>query len=100
MGLARSDDMSLTHWQASILSVMNGGQLYQMHITCGPKYPDEPPQVQFVHKVAIPGVDEKGVLNSSKFAWKRTNYIMDFLMQIEAQISRHAAACARVSGTY
>lgn len=74
--------------------------MYQIRITCGPKYPEEPPTFQFVQKVAIPSISKTGVVDTRKFGWKRTMYIMDLLIKIEAQIMKNAGACAKIIGTY
>jgi ubiquitin-conjugating enzyme E2 variant len=55
----------LSNWTASIIgpqSTVLGERIYQLKIKCGPKYPDEPPIVHFITKIAMPGVDERSGL--------------------------------------
>ena len=58
-GLVESDDITLTHWQCTILGPMGTGvenRIVSLLITCGPDYPDKPPTVQFQSKVNYPFV--------------------------------------------
>ncbi len=76
----------LSNWTASIIgpqSTVLGERIYALKIKCGPKYPDEPPVVQFITKIAMPGVDERNGLVKDLFkGWTRHNTIYDYLVVI------------------
>jgi ubiquitin-conjugating enzyme E2 variant len=45
-GLAQSDDMTLTYWNATILGPYKTNfenRIYTLQITCGPQYPEKAP---------------------------------------------------------
>merc|ERR1711871_175976 len=59
-GLAQEDDMSLTHWNGTIFGPIDtsfDNRIYSLCITCGPGYPDEPPQVSFNTPISMTCVD-------------------------------------------
>eukprot|EP00456_Euglypha_rotunda_P051131 TRINITY_DN41271_c0_g1_i6.p1 TRINITY_DN41271_c0_g1~~TRINITY_DN41271_c0_g1_i6.p1 ORF type:complete len:142 (+),score=26.87 TRINITY_DN41271_c0_g1_i6:58-426(+) len=46
-----SYEKQLDSWNGTIIGPQNtniGDRIYNLRITCGPKYPDEPPQIYFV----------------------------------------------------
>ena len=64
-GLESSDDISLTHWNGSIISPT--GRIFFLRITCGPNYPNTPPVVQFRSKINLPCVNQNtGVVDLGK----------------------------------
>lgn len=88
------DDILLSHWNATIIGPQNtnlGERIYNLKITAGPKYPDEPPSIRFVNRINMDSVDSRGLvtLRLSKLnAWKRTDRIFDALCAIrEAMIA-------------
>ena len=57
IGLVRSDDLTLSDWQCSILGPMNSpveNRIISLHIYAGPLYPGKPPSVRFTSKVNFP----------------------------------------------
>jgi len=80
-----SYDRQLENWTGTIIGPQNtplGDRIYQIKIHCGPKYPDEPPTIKFVNKIAMPGVDDKGNVTGVMKNWKRSNTIYDYLVAI------------------
>lgn len=58
-GLVDSDDITLSHWQCTILGPMNSpveNRIISLLVHCGEKYPSEPPVVKFQTKVNVPFV--------------------------------------------
>lgn len=94
----------LTTWNASIIPVQGsqvGERFYSMSVTCGPKYPDEPPSVRLSEKVKLGCVDSVGNLNVRRLlTWRREMCIMDILVALRSSISKAAKECAKVTGVY
>ena len=60
-GLVNPEDMTLTNWNANIIGPNGGnheGRFYSLLITCGPTYPNTPPEVRFVSKINMPCVNQ------------------------------------------
>ena len=58
-GLVESDDITLSHWQCTILGPMNSpvdSRIISLLVSCGTNYPDERPTVRFQSKVNYPFV--------------------------------------------
>jgi ubiquitin-conjugating enzyme E2 variant len=97
MGLCQADDILLTEWNASILGP-NGTphqeRLYELRVTCGPEYPDRPPEVRFVTKINLACVDQRtGEVGRElpAFArWTRSNTIETVLLEIRQSMSTAA----------
>ncbi len=86
-GLQDLDDITMTHWNATILGPPNSvheNRIYSLTIECGNDYPDKPPIVKFISKINLPSVDQHtGLVLNNKFPtlgnWKRT-YSMEILL--------------------
>ncbi|OBA16318.1 uncharacterized protein OGAPODRAFT_16070 [Ogataea polymorpha] len=86
-GLQDLDDITMTHWNGTILGPPNSShenRIYSLTIECGPEYPEKPPIVRFISKINLPCVDQNtGLVLASKFptlsSWKRT-YSMEILL--------------------
>eukprot|EP00325_Prymnesiales_sp_UTEX-LB-985_P011138 CAMPEP_0174754430 /NCGR_PEP_ID=MMETSP1094-20130205/105730_1 /TAXON_ID=156173 /ORGANISM="Chrysochromulina brevifilum, Strain UTEX LB 985" /LENGTH=151 /DNA_ID=CAMNT_0015960297 /DNA_START=48 /DNA_END=503 /DNA_ORIENTATION=+ len=69
-GLVHSDDISLTHWQCTILGANNSpveGRILSLLLTCGAEYPSVIPKVTFQSKVNYPFVNSNGEVNFGKY---------------------------------
>jgi len=58
-GLKDQDDIEMTHWDGTIMGPPYGrheNRIYSVEMECGPEYPRQPPKVQFVNQINLPGV--------------------------------------------
>ncbi|CUS23213.1 LAQU0S08e04632g1_1 [Lachancea quebecensis] len=86
-GLAHSDDITMTHWNGTILGPPHSNhenRIYSVAIECGEAYPDQPPKIRFLSKVNLPCVDQNtGEVRKEQFStlrdWKRS-YTMETLL--------------------
>lgn len=91
-GLEDPSDNSFTNWNGSIL--LDDGRFYQLKLVCGPKYPNEPPEVKFISKINVPFVDQSNgkVKNTSlkiTKEWTRKETIETLLMFIREEIKNN-----------
>ena len=68
-----------------------GDRIYQLTIECGNGYPDDPPKVQFVQKVAkeLHCVEADGRVNFSKmknYKWTRDSYLFEALLAVRKEL--------------
>lgn len=69
-GLSDSDDMMMKHWTGTIIGppgTVHDCRIYTLAIECGESYPEEPPEVTFVTRVHMNGVDDRGRLDTVNF---------------------------------
>mmetsp|Transcript_20787 Transcript_20787/g.60242 ORF Transcript_20787/g.60242 Transcript_20787/m.60242 type:complete len:202 (-) Transcript_20787:274-879(-) len=95
-GLARDDDMSLTEWNGTIFGPIDtifDNRIYALTLTCGPNYPDVPPEVRFVSPIHMVCVQADGQVNPSwgPFGnWKRHFTIESVLDHLRREMSSAA----------
>ncbi|EGV61642.1 E2 ubiquitin-conjugating protein mms2 [Yamadazyma tenuis] len=96
-GLSNQDDITMTHWNGTILGPPHStheNRIYSLTIICDDKYPDKPPQVQFVSKINLPCVDSNGYVNPDKFDtlqnWKRSYSMETVLLELRRSMASPA----------
>lgn len=90
-GLVHQDDITLTEWQGTIIGPGNtafDGQIYSILITCGPKYPHEPPTIKFNSPINMTGISKTGQIDLKNFVnWTQDSTIEQILVSIYKQMS-------------
>ncbi|KAF2668028.1 UBC-like protein [Microthyrium microscopicum] len=88
-GLEDGDDLLMTNWNGTILGPPHSSyenRIYSLKISCGPNYPDTPPEVSFVTRVNIPCVDKNGRVDPTKLPclvqWKREFTMETILIEL------------------
>eukprot|EP00485_Elphidium_margaritaceum_P007452 CAMPEP_0202690112 /NCGR_PEP_ID=MMETSP1385-20130828/5218_1 /ASSEMBLY_ACC=CAM_ASM_000861 /TAXON_ID=933848 /ORGANISM="Elphidium margaritaceum" /LENGTH=157 /DNA_ID=CAMNT_0049345341 /DNA_START=58 /DNA_END=531 /DNA_ORIENTATION=- len=97
-------DSTFSDWNASIIPHQGGyigDRMYSLRIKAGPGYPDDPPQIRFTTKVAMPCVNSQGVVDLSKldnFSWNGESYLFGALLHIRKAMKPNgvAQACAQI----
>ena len=90
-GLTSSDDITLTNWTGTVIGqphTVYENRIYNLSITCGPKYPDEPPTIRFLSKINLNSVDDKGLVKHKTLqSWKREYTMEKVLLDIRSDMS-------------
>merc|ERR1711879_633754 len=87
-GLAIPDDITLTSWNGTIFGPPGTAfenRIYSLAINCGPKYPDEAPEVKFNTKINLKEVDASG--NYRLPGWNRNSNMEQILVGIRRQMT-------------
>nr|CDS28125.1 ubiquitin conjugating enzyme [Hymenolepis microstoma] len=98
-GLQSANDSTLSDWLCKIFfHIDNRGSYYfDLSVHCGPKYPDEAPQIKFIKKINVDWIDPQ-TLNvnpqrvDSLRSWKRGLKIRDVLADIRKLLEPIAAS--------
>lgn len=97
VGLGQLNDVSyarqLEDWNATIIGcpgTRTDGRIYNLALKCGPNYPEEPPQIRFLDKIVMPGIDERGNVSPQLFVWNTAQLpgMLGALCQIRDAMSR------------
>lgn len=76
-------------------------QFYTMKVRTGPSYPDSPPQIYFITRINMPGVDvHTGAVDSRILYWSRDMCIMDALCQIRELMKSAPKGLKQPQGEY
>jgi len=93
-GLQDSEDMSLSDWEATIIGPAGcqfDARIIRLSITCGQNYPQVPPDVKFISKVMLQGVNQaNGVLDKKKVAawWNPKSNMHELLTKIRKDMTQ------------
>ncbi|CAK9027567.1 Ubiquitin-conjugating enzyme spm2 (Ubiquitin-conjugating enzyme variant MMS2 homolog) (UEV MMS2), partial [Durusdinium trenchii] len=90
-GLSDPEDMSLSNWNASIIGPQHtnlGDRIYSLKVFCDEAYPDNPPQVTFVTKINMSGVDQRTGRVARIPGWNRDCSISFALCHLRDQMKR------------
>ncbi|ATZ46237.1 Bcmms2 [Botrytis cinerea B05.10] len=88
-GLTDGDDLYMSNWNGTILGPphsVHENRIYSLTMHCGENYPDVPPTIKFTNKINLPGVQDDGKVDPSKFAclanWQRHNTMETALTEL------------------
>jgi len=76
-GLLHEDDNTLSHWHCSILGPPNTpyqNRIFSLIVHCTESYPESPPDVRFISKIAMNYVEKNGRLDPSIGVLKYWNH--------------------------
>ncbi|KAK2459247.1 hypothetical protein APHAL10511_008724 [Amanita phalloides] len=94
-GLEDGDDIMMSNWNGTIIGpghTVHENRIYSLKITCGDKYPDQHPTVQFISRVNLPFVSQTdGKVDPHKLSvlanWTRNNSIESLLVDIRKEMA-------------
>mmetsp|Transcript_14494 Transcript_14494/g.25981 ORF Transcript_14494/g.25981 Transcript_14494/m.25981 type:complete len:139 (+) Transcript_14494:264-680(+) len=101
-GLADAEDMSLSHWNASIIGPQNtslGDRIYTLRIFCSEDYPNVPPQIHFISKINMNIVDQRTGQVLKMPGWNRNHSIANCLVYLREQMKRASKLSQPEDGT-
>ena len=80
---------------------MHENRIYSVKMHCGPKYPDEPPAIQFVSQINLPCVNPRnGVVDPRGLPclanWKRENTMETVLIELRRPVYQHNSGAVSV----
>ncbi|CAB3981635.1 Hypothetical predicted protein [Paramuricea clavata] len=87
-GLERDDDIELIQWTGMIIGpprTVFDGRIYSLSIKCGNKYPDVKPEIRFITRINMVGVDKNtGVVYNIPMLnnWKRNCTMKSLLTEL------------------
>lgn len=93
-GMEDGDDILMRRWTGTIIGPhpsVHEGRIYTLQIYCDLTYPDKPPSIQFVTRINMSCVDDKGVVMPSRFHvlgnWNRDYTIETCLTELRREMS-------------
>ena len=95
----------MNQWNGTIIGPghsVHENRIYSLSIRCGPKYPDEPPEITFLTRINLPAVDQNhGKVDPNKLGvlanWKSTFTLETVLVELRRYVSSLSLSshCAR-----
>eukprot|EP00747_Dinoflagellata_sp_TGD_P033917 gnl/TRDRNA2_/TRDRNA2_136917_c0_seq1.p1 gnl/TRDRNA2_/TRDRNA2_136917_c0~~gnl/TRDRNA2_/TRDRNA2_136917_c0_seq1.p1 ORF type:complete len:139 (-),score=23.21 gnl/TRDRNA2_/TRDRNA2_136917_c0_seq1:54-470(-) len=95
-GLEQADDITLTYWNGTIFGppgTAYENRIYSLSITCGDKYPDQPPNVKFNTQINLSCVDARGQVKANWSVlgqWRRELCIENVLDHLRREMANAA----------
>ncbi len=107
-GLVDAEDSTFTEWRALIIGPVGtvyAEKFYTLRVTCGKKYPYNPPMVRFVTKINLPYVNqENGLVYANKLdilkKWDPETTIELILKDIKKSMSKYKKLKQPPEGEY
>ncbi|VDD76470.1 unnamed protein product [Mesocestoides corti] len=94
-GLENIGDFSLTNWNGMIVGPAKTpyqNKMYNLQIICGEEYPDKPPEVRFITRINMDGVDSTGQVDNVKVPslrnWRRGMLIRNVLFDLRTMMAQ------------
>jgi len=96
-GLENEDDIDMVHWTGMILGpgrTPYENRIYNLKITCGPKYPDLPPVITFCTRINLMGITNQGCVDMKHFPtlgpkWQRNFSMKTVLTDLRKSMADH-----------
>lgn len=92
-GMDDSDDILMRNWTGTIIgpsATVHDGRIYTLKIHCCQQYPEKPPSIQFVSRINMSCVDDKGRVETSRFPtlgkWNREYTIETCLVELRREM--------------
>ena len=100
-----NNDINLINWVGSLIPFGGshiGDRIYSLKLKAGPYYPNVPPTIQFIQKVAMPCVNDDGIVQFNKltdFVWDSEKDMFDVLIAIHKEIHKGDVPlnCSKIS---
>mmetsp|Transcript_5411 Transcript_5411/g.13185 ORF Transcript_5411/g.13185 Transcript_5411/m.13185 type:complete len:142 (-) Transcript_5411:139-564(-) len=93
-GMEDGDDILMRKWTGTIIGPhpsVHEGRIYTLRINCDLNYPDKPPTVQFVTRINMSCVDDKGLVIPNRFhilgKWRREYTIETVLTELRREMA-------------
>lgn len=88
-----ADDNTFSYWNATIFAPNE--RIYDLKMFVGEQYPNEPPEISFVSKINMVGVNQtNGKVDNSTFSvlkyWNKNNTIAEALKGIRKEMETQA----------
>mmetsp|Transcript_124709 Transcript_124709/g.216130 ORF Transcript_124709/g.216130 Transcript_124709/m.216130 type:complete len:138 (+) Transcript_124709:79-492(+) len=99
-GLSTPDDITLTEWTGTIFGPPGTtfeNRIYCLKITCGPRYPDLPPEISFETQINLGKfVDGRGRVGGCDILnrWRRESTIEDALSELRRTMA--SSSCRKL----
>ncbi|KAJ1769575.1 E2 ubiquitin-conjugating protein mms2 [Coemansia sp. RSA 1843] len=98
-GLEKPDDIMMERWTGTIFGpsrTTHDNRIYTLKMYCGPNYPSEPPEVSFVSRINMAGVDpETGAVSNDIEVlknWKPSSRLHTLLKGLRTEMGKGANA--------